>query len=340
METTSSSEAVSVVSVEKIDSPVRAQKRKPFDKLRRSQPSKRFKSNIKTFANGQQKNEKKIIDTTSQYVPVLVKLQGLFALTEAVYSALTSRDSKLLSECSLFLFQYISYSLAFIKLLKLDTARCIYIDGMATLNDLYSTIELPGPVADFIDALGFWKTPNGISIVPTLGNIYSRQGYQLPQTQGAYTNPFPFMLVIPEFWIDWTDTELQCSKPSDSERMYGTHELYGVNHALFARYLAICSRLKKYGNMRTLSSSLDGTPVIAISCEKAHDNGFVPKSPCIIEDHYARKGVAFGFHDACELESWPNANKSVLWPVCSGSVINRDIVLAELASGSIRSPTS
>lgn len=336
MDSTSSSEAVSVVSVEKIDSPGKAQRRKPFDKLRRSQPSKRTKSNVKTFAESQRKNEKKIIDTSSLYVPVLVNLHGLFGLTKAVYSALTSRDSKLLSECSLFLFQYVSYSLAFIKLLKLDTARCICVDGMATLNDLYANVELPGPIADFIDALGFWKTPNGISIIPTLGQIYS-QGYQLPQTQGAYTNPFPYMLVIRNLWFEWTDTELQCNEPSDTERVYGTHDNFGVSHALFSKYVQACSRLRKYGNMRTLSSTLEGTPIVAISCEKVRDGGFVPKSPCIIEDHYARKGVAYGFHDACELKSWPDANKSVLWPLCSGSVVNRDIVLAEIAGGSIRS---
>lgn len=338
METTSSSEAVSVVSVEKINSPDKAFKRKPFDKLKRSQPFKRSKSNVKPFADHHKKNEKKIIDTTSLYVPVLVNLHGLFALTEAVYSALTSRDSKLLSECSLFLFQYISYSLAFIKLLKLDSARCLYVDGMAVLSNLYSNVELPGPIADYIDTLGFWKTPNGITIVPTLGNMSSYQGFQLPPVQDAYTNPFPYMLVIPDFWVEWTETSLRCRKPSESERRFGTHENYGVNHALFAKYLSICCRLKKYGNMRALSSSLEGTPIIiAISCEKANDGGYVPKSPCVLEDHYARKGVAYGFHDTCEFRSWPDANKSVLWPICSGSVVNKDIILAELASGSIRS---
>lgn len=267
-------------------------------------------------------------------------MHGLFALTQTVYSALTSRDSKLFNECSLFLFQYISYSLAFVKLLKLDSTRCIYVKGMAILNDLYANVELPGPIADYIDALGFWKTPNGITIVPTVGSMSSCQGYQLPQLQTAYNNPFPYMLVIPQFWEEWTDTTLWCEKPSEDERKFGTHENFGVNHALFARYLSICCRLKKYGNMRTLNSSLDGTPVIAISCEQARDGGYVPRSPCVLEDHYARKGVAYGFHNACEFRSWPDANKSVLWPICSGSVVNRDVILAELASGSIRSLAS
>lgn len=299
---------------------------------------KRAKPNytgLKPFAENHAKNEVSYTSANSSFTLLLINIKGIFDLCEAVYSSFISRDRQLIQYCSLFTFQYTSYCLAFIKMLRLDAYRGKLVPQLSCLNEYFEHILVPTAIADFIDSLGKVKTPNGITVIPTLGDIYRSTGHANRVNWTYNLNPLPIMLSDRDMWTNWHE-DLPPLNCSEAPLIALNVDEFGIASSIIVSYIQMTGRLLKYGTLRTCDKSLEGTPTQLVSLRKGHGSGCVPASPYPIEIAHARKGIAYAFHDEGDLHLWPDSNKSVAWPLCSGPSNDRDIVLAELARNVIR----
>lgn len=277
--------------------------------------------------------DRSLLTPLKLFFPIYIHLRGLFQLVRYTHSALLSRDRHI--SVDLPLLQYISYTAAFCKIMRVE----ILVGKYSALNHIaeqfLENLKLPSPIADYIDAIGTFKLPSGAVIMPSHFDAFNGHGYPRPEWRDrvCYQNPLPRHLLSPQE-LDGLGIQIGFAHflaPQNPEFIHGL----GISSYHKALYISGLARMEKCGKLRPIIPGTEGNATIC--CATAGEQGMdmCAYAPFACEELYARKSLAFSFHMHAFRPQWPAENQLMLPPLFRSKSADAVEVIAELSSMAI-----